>query len=355
MKNKQANRRLFWIVGTVSWGITGWWLFFPPSRGAVEYYFSLRWYRWLLGWITPVTQAFQFPAIVLVIAALLILLNILWFRSWNRGGGKAALLQGFRNLFLMTPLLLVWFVGFWGAGYRRIPIEQRLGLETSEITHDEAARLQSLLLEAIERNVTPVHERNVDRAIASIATAMARTVERWESQSILLPRRVKSLPKGLLLSGGVSGLCSPFTLEPIVDGGLPNASFVSTSAHELGHVAGYCPEDEATFIGFVAGLQAEDRFARYCCALNAYLDLILRLNSSELQLALQQLPDMARQDLLQSEKAYRKYRIALIDKLQTRTYDKYLKTQGIHEGVKNYSRGILLLGFGWRKGLIHLE
>jgi hypothetical protein len=72
------------------------------------------------------------------------------------------------------------------------------------------------------------------------------------------------------------------------------------------------------------------------------------LNSSELQLALQQLPDMARQDLIQSEKAYRKHRIALIDKLQTRTYDKYLKTQGIHEGVKNYSRGILLLSFGWR-------
>jgi hypothetical protein len=355
LKYKKMNRKFFWIAGTVLWTMVGWWFFLPHSQAMVEYYFSRHWYRWMLSWITPATQAVRFPAIIFLIVALLIFINILWFRAWKRGGGKEALFQGFRNLFLIAPILLVWFIALWGAGYRRIPIVQQLELNTSKVSDDAAAVLQLQLLKMIERDLTPVHERNVNRAVASISAAMSRTVQHWESKPIRLPNRVKLFPKGVLMSGGVSGLCSPFTLEPIVDGGLPDVCLVYTSAHELGHVAGYCAEDEATFIGFVAGLKAEDRFARYCCALNAYLDLISRLEPGEIQPALKMLPELTRQDLLKTQDAYQKYHIAFLDKLETRAYNRYLQVQGISDGVKSYSRGVQLLIFGWRKGLILLR
>jgi len=66
------------------------------------------------------------------------------------------------------------------------------------------------------------------------------------------------------------------------------------------------------------------------------------------------LPDLARRDLVRSEEAYRKYRIELFSKIGWRAYNKYLQMQGIQEGVKNYSQGILLLSYGWRKGLLKL-
>ncbi len=354
MKKGGANRKIFWIFGFVLWAIVCWWFILPPSQSIVEQCFSLHWYRWILSWITPVTQLFRFPVIIILMAALIIILSFLWFSAWKRGGGKEAAAQGFRNLFLITPLLLVWFISFWGAGYHRTPVVKRLALDTSDMTDIEAAKLQLLLLQTIQRDLTPVQERNVDRAIVSISAAMARTVARWDFRTIRLPYRVKAAPKGWLLFGGVSGVCSPLTLEPIVDGGLPDTSFVYTSAHELGHVAGLCAEDEATFLGYVAGLQADDRYARYSCALDAYRNLIRRFNERELRSAMNALPDLARKDLIRTDEAYQKYRIELVDRIGWRAYDKYLQAQGIREGVKSYSRGILLLSYGWRKGLVPL-
>jgi hypothetical protein len=354
MNNKKSAGRLFWISGSVLWAFTGWWFFLPPSQAVVEQFFSRHWYRWILSWTIPITQLLRIPIICVLFTVGLIGMAILLYRAWHRRGGQASVLWGFRSLFLILPLLLVWFIAFWGAGYHRTPVMKRLDLDASAITNVEAEKLRSLLLQNIKRDLTPDRERNVDRAVASISASMARIVESWDSRPLTLPCRVKAVTKGCLLSFGSSGICSPFTLEALVDGGLPDAAFVFTAAHELGHIAGFCAEDEATFIGYIAGLQAGDRFARYACALEAFADLISRLNGTEARSALNALPDLARRDLVLSDEAYRKYRIELFSRFGWRAYNKYLQAQGIQEGVKNYSRGILLLSYGWRKGLVKL-
>jgi hypothetical protein len=53
----------------------------------------------------------------------------------------------------------------------------------------------------------------------------------------------------------------------------------------LGHLAGFCPEADASFAGYMAGLMAEDAYARYACALNAYMDLIARLQGGNFKRA----------------------------------------------------------------------
>jgi hypothetical protein len=354
MNTKRSAGRLFWISGSILWALAGWWFILPPSQAAVEQFFSRHWYRWVLSWTIPITQPLRIPIIGVLLLTGLMGLAIFMYIAWHRGRGKAGALWGFRSLFLILPLLMVWFIAFWGAGYHRTPVMIRLDLDASAITNVEAEKLRSLLLQNIKRDLTPDRERNVDRAVASISASMARIVESWDSRPIALPYRVKAVAKGCLLSFGSSGICSPFTLEALVDRGLPDAAFVFTAAHELGHVAGFCAEDEATFLGYIAGLQAGDRFARYACALEAYADLISRLNGTEARSALNALPDLARRDLVRSEEAYRKYRIELFSRIGWRAYNKYLQMQGIQEGVKNYSQGILLLSYSWRKGLLKL-
>ncbi len=147
-------------------------------------------------------------------------------------------------------------------------------------------------------------------------------------------------------------MCVPFTVEPLVDGALPDTASVYSAAHELGHVAGFCPEDEASFAGYISGLWAEDAFARYACALSAYVDLITNLPEEEFKKALEVLPEAAKADLKKTEQAYRKYRLAWLSNVSWRAYDKYLQVQGIREGVRNYSHGITLLGYAWRGGLV---
>ena len=350
-------RTLALWVGGVCWAVTAWWFFLPPPRAFVEDWFSRGWYRLLLAWTTPMTQSVPFP-----IALLLILLGpaaffLLWMKNWIafRRDGPAhwkSLFWAIRSLLLVVPLLVVWFVVFWGAGYRRIPVEERLGFEASPITGFEAAGLQDLLAREVKRNLTLVQRRDAGRAVSSIASAMERIVAKWDGEPIDLPSRVKAVPPGLLLSGGTSGVCAPFTLEAIVDAGLPDTASVYSAAHELGHIAGFCGEDEASFVGYVAGLHSEDAFARYACALNAYVDLISRLGDSKSREAFAVLPEAARQDLKGISEAYRRYHINWFSRLSRRTYNRYLQVQGIKEGIQNYSHGITLLAYAWRKGML---
>ncbi len=150
------------------------------------------------------------------------------------------------------------------------------------------------------------------------------------------------MPNGFVLSRGTSGVGAPFTLVALVDKGLPDTALVYSAAHELGHIAGFCPEDEASFAGWIAGLNADDKFARYACALSAYSDLIDHKNAFEA------LPESAQQDLKKADDAYRKYRIGWFSRISWRTYNRYLQSQGVQEGVKNYSHGITLLIYAMR-------
>lgn len=280
-----------------------------------------------------------------------------WAKKWirlNRVNKSrwAGFLWGIRFLAVCIPVLLVWFVAFWGAGYRRLPVTERLHLDTSSVSDREAGSLQGLLLELVKRDLALVRKRDPAHAVQSIASAMERIVAEWDGRGIRLPCRVKSVPKGFLLSNGTSGVCAPFTLEALADRGLPDTAFVYSSAHELGHIAGFCPEDEASFAGYFSGLQAEDPFARYACALNAYLDLISGLKSDEFKKALRNLPEPARRDLKNADEAYRRYRIRWFNRISQLAYGRYLKTQGIKEGVENYSHGITLLAYAWRKGML---
>lgn len=313
----------------------------------------------MLSLTTPVTQSLQFPAALGLIFAGLSAVLIRWIRdrvvfskSGNLTRRGSIFLRLIRNTYLVIPFLLMWFLVFWGAGYQRIPAADRLSLEDGADWKNDEASFREYLLETVVLNAPPAGLRDSRSAIAAVSAAMRRTVADWDGSPISLPAQVKATPRGILLLSGTSGMCVPFTLEPLVDSALPDATFVSTAAHELGHIAGFCAEDEATFIGYVAGLQANDRFARYACALSAYMDLIGRLKGDEFKAAFERLPQEAKRDLEEARDVYRRYRIDWFGKLTFLLYDRYLKVQGIQDGVQNYSRGIDLLGSAWRKGML---
>jgi len=354
---KHFQKLTYWAGGLL-WALSACWFLFPPAQSTVEYCFSRGWYRRVLDWTLPWTQWTRFPLILALVAAAVAVFTIQWIRKWIhlrhglRRSRWAGFLWGVRCIFLALPVTLLWFILFWGAGYRRIPVEQRLDFNTAAISPQEESRLREFLLENVKRNATLPQERDARRAVRSIATAMTGVVEAWDRLPIRLPRQVKSAPRGLLLSSGTSGMCAPFTLEALVDSGLPDTAFVYAAAHELGHVAGFCPEDEASFAGYVSGLQAEDQFARYACALSAYVDMIHSLKSKDLDQAIEALPQLARQDLRAAEEAYGQYQIKWFSSASWRAYDKYLRAQGIREGIRSYSRGVELLGYAWRQGIV---
>ncbi len=352
--------RIYWIAVALAWGLCALWKYLPLSQAWIEENYSRGLYRVNVAVMTPLTA--WLPSSIALGIVILILLGLpaLWIGSWvylRRTRGIPhwrGVWIGVRGLLLVVPMILLWFLVLWGAGYQRLPAEERLALDTREIGDEEAEAIRAAMLEIVRRDLTPPGQRDVGKAVAAIAEAMRGVAVEWDGLPITLPSRVKATPPGLLLSNGTSGMAVPLTLEPHVDGGLPDTAFVQTAAHELGHVAGINVEAEATLIGFVAGLRAQDAYARYAVALDVYTDLARQLPTEAYKAAIELLPQEARDDLKAARDATYRYRIDWYGKLSWRMYDKYLQSQGIKEGRKNYSRGITLFTFAWRKGLVHL-
>lgn len=364
-KMRAASRRRLLIACrgfiVLLWAVVAWWYLLPPTPESVEKVFSLGIFRCVGSVVVPLADTVPFSLGMVVVLLLLAGFPLLWIARWihirraGRGSHWRGLLRGPIWLLIAVPVLLAWFLLCWGAGYQRLPVEERLGLDASPVTAEEEARLHDMLLETIRRDL-PLSgrsgRRDTVRALAAVSDAMAELVETWDGKPVTLPRGVKATPSGLLLATGTTGICSPFTLEAHVDGGLPDTAFVQTGAHELAHIAGICGEGEANMAGYIAGLRARDPFARYAVALGLYVSLINRLPDEERKRALAALPKEALLDLRRRDDAVRKHRIDFLQQLCHGTYNKYLEAQGVEEGMRSYARGTALFVFAWRAGYV---
>lgn len=314
-------------------------------------------------WVRTVAYAFSLLPFSVATVALFLLPPVLvcvwvvqWRRKRQRGEGRwPGLTAGLSTVFWSGGVLLCIFYGFWGFGYGRLTVEKRLNLDMRAPPAEEAEQVLDRVYRVLVDNLPTAQERDVERALQAIASEMEKVVEEWEGLEISLPRRVKRTLPGFLLSGGTAGICVPFTLEPHIDGALPAVAQVYVGAHELGHLAGYCVEAEASLIGYVAGLRAGDRFARYSVALDLYRDLASIFGAKERERFMARLPEEARADLKAVQESYRRYQIRKYAKLSAKVYDRYLKAQGIAEGRLNYGRSVNLFLAVYRKGLVRWD
>lgn len=341
------------MLGALLMGLSAWWLISSPSPERVEALYSRSLYPAITKVLVPLTNSVELS----VAASLLALLPLLWLLalrlSWRRSEDRG--LWFLRSLWRTTVGLVVvflLFVGLWGANYRRSSIEAQFGLVDKVSIQADLMRLVDSLTRTVQATVdTP---RDEARALASVARSLQALVTEVTGVVPTLPQEVKRLPPGLLIvSGSASGVVSPWTLEPHVDGALPDVSYVAVGAHELAHVAGYAGEADADFVAALAGLRADDAFARYAVALRLWQAAVAQLPSETREGYYDALPPSAQTDLERMADPFRRYRPpAWLQGWQRRSYDRYLKTQGVEAGIADYSRTVNLLIAAQQKGLL---
>jgi hypothetical protein len=134
---------------------------------------------------------------------------------------------------------------------------------------------------------------------------------------------------------------APFLLETLLNPDLTPPERPAVLAHEWAHLAGYAPEDEASFVGLIAAMHADpaSQYSAWLALLHEVAVLLPRDDQLQLLAKLDEGPRHDRAAISRRQQS----RVELVSRASWHTYDQYLKTQGVTEGVASYSRVVRLL------------
>jgi len=249
----------------------------------------------------------------------------------------------------------------WGLGYRRTPLEARLALGAEAPKAEPTWAVLDRLIEVAIASAPPSSDaialgaawRDDAFAAAAACVAAADAFVLRRNEPLRLPGRVRSLPAGLLLSGGFAGFQSPWWREPHLDGGLPPVAATSVALHELAHAAGWAREAETDALATLAGIACADPEVRFAAALHALLLVRGELGRvahddpawrARLDAAWATLPAVAGDAWAASRAAFQLHRSATVERAAVAVYDGYLRAQGVEAGFADYGRaGVLLV------------
>lgn len=258
------------------------------------------------------------------------------------------------HLLKSISILIVWFLGIWGFNYARIPIEEKLELtikplpiqtikaETQWVTRktlefrklvvgeDTAALTDALLPQDLEAEM----RKNLKSVLEELGYVAFGNV------------RARELYPGLLLRWKTAGVYWFFVGEGNIDGGLHPLQKPFTMAHEMAHGYGFGDEGTCNFLAYLACLRSSRACIKYAGMLSYW-----RYMAGEYRYRLPNEFETFKNEYLSAGMAndlqaiydnQKKYP-SWMDGIRDAAYDTYLKSQGISDGLENYSRVVLLV------------
>jgi hypothetical protein len=239
----------------------------------------------------------------------------------------------------------LWFLGAWGLNYGRQPLEAAVGYQPERVSAAGVRGLASRAVDEVNRWHAPGHAAGFPAAHEmppSLVGAIHEIERRLGRPVPTTPSRPKRTVLGpFLRAAGVDGMHAPFLLETILNPDLTPAERPAVLAHEWAHLAGYAPEDDASFVGLLAALRADpaSRYSAWFALFHETASLLPRAEQQKLVDRLGPGPQEDRAAIVRRQQA----RVEVVSRASWETYDRYLKAQGVPEGVQSYSRVVQLL------------
>lgn len=303
--------------------------------------------------LLPVPLLYLFVPTLLVILFLKIRTFFKIKKNW-----KAKLLDGLLGVLSFIGGGIFFFLFLWGFNYGRVPIEQQLSINPQPLSLEELKEELDLATERLiqyQEAIPEVYETTLTVVLLpeNFESVLRSNLKRWlQEHDFPTPGRVRGrtlLPKGIFLHFSSSGLYFPFTGEGHIDGGLLDLQKPFVLTHEMAHGYGFTDEGTCNFIAYLACTSSDIPVLKYSGQMAYYRYLAssyLRYKPKEYRKFRAALPTSIQGDLNTINENLDRYP-DLMPELRYYAYDAYLKSQGISEGMKNYSR-INMLGRAWR-------
>ena len=326
-------------------------IWFSSYPHAVERYYSNGLYPVLCHCFHPVFNLFPFSIgdilYVLVIIGLIYLfvklVQTLIRKQWQKA---ASLTLGSVNGTLIAYLV---FYLFWGLNYYRPEAIERLHLPDTAYTAADLKIVTARLIDSANicrsRLSQSDWQRTNDQIYQQAIVDQAQLSTDDRAFNNYGAKAKSSLLTTVINYLGTSGYYNPFTSESQVNYQMPVFLKPFVTCHELSHQAGFAPEDEANFAGFLTASRSKDKFFRYSAYYEGVEEFMFALNLQD-SLSRKELRKRISPQVISDFKAERKYWLKYqgqIERISGVFYDHFLKANNQPQGLKTYNRMVLLI------------
>lgn len=266
-------------------------------------------------------------------------------------GEKGRLLGFLGGLGCVVMLLAVIFINTFGISYRRHSVSQLYGIDTAEISGEDmlnATVFSSVIASGLSDNIS--HKPNGESVMPYTFDEMVVRIH--NGYKAILPNiqdNVSVKPVALSelwMYTYISGMYFPFTGESNINMCYPDYAIAFTTAHELAHQFGFADETDANMMAFLALSFSNDDYLIYSAYVNAYDYLLAELDEKTAGAVVAATDTRIIKELRAYYSFLDGYRNKTISKISHDVNDAYLKSNGVEDGVKSYSRvSTLMCGF----------
>jgi hypothetical protein len=335
------------VAGAAIVGLAAVALAVPWPAAGVEAVFSSGVYPPWQRAATSITNLVPFALFDLVIAGIVGAAIAAVIARWRRTPGSRLrrVAASIAAVVVVASAVYLWFLFSWGLNYQRVPLATRIGLDRSRATPAAAARFAEDTVRELNRLRPTAHAQPwPDRASLPdvLRPAFAAALGDLRAPAGVVPGSPKrSIFQPYLRWAGVDGVTNPFVPEVVVNADLLPIEEPFTLAHEWGHLAGLAHEAEASYLGWKTCLRGTDqmRYSARLWVIGHALGALPRADQIRLVAALDPGP---REDLRAiSARAARS--VPVVRRVSWATYDRYLKTNRVAEGLAAYDAALVLV------------
>ena len=323
--------------------------FAPIAPADVERWYSTGAYPAIQRLVTPFSNLLPFAVLDLLAlggCGVIVAGVVRTVRAARQTRRIQPILRAVGDLAAAAAVVYLAFLVLWGFNYRRMPMTERLLMEpgtpasqaVSDLGVEAATQLNALYDEAHRAgwDTAPWEDPTFQAAFASVQRTLSDAPP-------ATPGRLKRTILGPYFRWtSVAGMINPFGLEALANPDLLPFERPFVAAHEWAHLAGYADEAEASFVGWLACLRADEP-ARYSGWLFLYSEVNGELDDAGRARLAGALGAGPRRDIDAVVDRVRKGQLPWLRTTSWRVYDRYLKANRVEAGVRSYGEVVTLI------------
>lgn len=296
--------------------------------------------RYIFGWL-PFSIGDILYAVLVVWA--LIKTGRLIKKIFKKECSRAYLKTKLYPVAITILLVYISFNVLWGINYNRKGITYQLEIKPGKYTTAELILIDSVLVTKVNESKTALIRQ--DRKYMTTVQTFDAAKKAYDTISKQYPWLVyKPVSAKRSLWGwagnymGFIGYYNPFTGEAQLNTTVPRFIQPFTTCHEMAHQLGYAKENEANFVGYLAGSSSTDTLLHYSTYLDLYLYAQRNLYAADSNIAKhfskQLLPQV--KDDLKELRAFNEAHQSPLEPLFRWLYEKYLENNQQPSGLLTY-------------------